>query len=270
VEPVREEPAPVEEEPEITAEAAPEEEPSAQEEPEITEEPLREEEQPLPEEPEISVEPQREEPAPFEEEPEEAEEPEPTIEDIIENIEEQRSASGDEEDEFELMRDIMQPRDPDTLSDEEIFEKLLKEDGSRSIGDDIEIIGEKKQENDFDIMNRDQARERREEESFYKNLLATEKRYKKELPILKVSYDFKRLPDAASLSREKNLVEYSFYKYKPMLEKAHEFIQKRQVRDAINYYKVVMSQNIPPEFKSMIRKNINDLTEYLEKYLTGD
>jgi len=42
------------------------------------------------------------------------------------------------------------------------------------------------------------------------------------------------------------------------------------VRDAINYYKVVMGQNIPPEFKSMIRKNINDLTEYLEKYLTAD
>jgi hypothetical protein len=55
-----------------------------------------------------------------------------------------------------------------------------------------------------------------------------------------------------------------------MLEKANEYIKKRKVRDAINYYKVVMSQNIPPEFKAMIRKNLNDLTEYLEKYLTGD
>ena len=53
-----------------------------------------------------------------------------------------------------------------------------------------------------------------------------------------------------------------------MLERANEFIKQRKVRDALNYYKVVMSQNIPPEFKAMIRKNINDLTEYLENYLT--
>ncbi|HQL82603.1 MAG TPA: hypothetical protein PK307_10400, partial [Spirochaetota bacterium] len=83
-------------------------------------------------------------------------------------------------------------------------------------------------------------------------------------------YDFTRLPDEIGLSREKNIIEYAFYKYKPMLEKANEYIKKRKVRDAINYYKVVMSQNIPPEFKAMIRKNLNDLTEYLEKYLTGD
>jgi hypothetical protein len=55
-----------------------------------------------------------------------------------------------------------------------------------------------------------------------------------------------------------------------MLEKAGELIKKRRVREAIDYYKVVMGQNIPPEFKMMIRKNINDLTEYLEKYLSAD
>ena len=55
-----------------------------------------------------------------------------------------------------------------------------------------------------------------------------------------------------------------------MLEKANEYLQKRKVKDAINYYKVVMAQNIPPEFKTMIRTNINDLTEYLEKFLSAD
>ena len=65
-------------------------------------------------------------------------------------------------------------------------------------------------------------------------------------------------------------MEYSFYKYKPLLEKADEYIKQRKVRDALNYYKVVLNQNIPPEFKGMIRKNIKDLTEYLEKYLVGD
>ena len=48
------------------------------------------------------------------------------------------------------------------------------------------------------------------------------------------------------------------------------FIKKRKVKDAINYYKVVLDQNIPPEFKVMLRRNISDLTEYLERYLTGD
>jgi len=84
---------------------------------------------------------------------------------------------------------------------------------------------------------------------------------RKELPILKVSYDFSRLPDELSLSKDKNIIEYAFYKYKPMLERANQFIKQRRVRDALNYYKVVMSQNIPPEFKAMIRKNINDLTD---------
>jgi hypothetical protein len=42
------------------------------------------------------------------------------------------------------------------------------------------------------------------------------------------------------------------------------------VRDAINYYNVVKEQNIPPEFKVMLDKNIGELTEYIEKYLTAD
>ncbi len=81
---------------------------------------------------------------------------------------------------------------------------------------------------------------------------------------------FKKLPDEFSLSREKNILEYAFYKYRPLLQKADDLIKKRKVRDALNYYRVVMQQNIPPEFKTMIRKNINDLNEYLEKYLTSD
>jgi len=107
-------------------------------------------------------------------------------------------------------------------------------------------------------------------ERFYEKFLKHEKRVRKELPILRVTYDFSRLPDELSLSKDKNILEYSLYKYKPLLEKADEFIKKRRVRDAINYYRTVMSQNVPPEFKAMIRKNINDLTEYLEKYLTSE
>ncbi len=179
--------------------------------------------------------------------------------------------SSEEDDEFELLKNIIKPEENDTLSDEEIFEKIIHDEPAGETENNFEILGDRRNdESEFDVFDKEAERKRREEESFYKNLLTAEKRYKRELPILKVSYDFKKLPREMSLSREKNLIEYSFYKYRPMLEKAQEYIDKRQVRNALNYYKVVMGQNIPPEFKAMIKRNINDLTEYLEKYLTGD
>ncbi len=177
----------------------------------------------------------------------------------------------EEDEDFELLQDIIKGKDEDTLSDEEIFDRLLSQDQKRPMDKDIEILGEKKDSTDeLDYLSRSADEQEVADADFYRNLLKSDRRKKRELPILKVSFDFKKLPDEMSLSREKNLLQHSFYRYKPMLEKAQQYIDKRQVRDAINYYKVVMAQNIPPEFKSMIRKNINDLTEYLEKYLTGD
>ncbi len=122
----------------------------------------------------------------------------------------------------------------------------------------------------MDLDDREFTIKQQEEERFYEKFLKNTKRKARELPILKVSYDFSKLPDEFSLAREKNILEYSYYKYKPMLDRAGEFIRHRKVKDAINYYKVVMSQNIPPEFRVMIRKNMNDLTEYLEKFLSSD
>lgn len=176
--------------------------------------------------------------------------------------------------EFDLLKDITKPKKDDELSDEEIFEKILKDD-KKTIKDDdedsFEIMGDKREdEGQYDVFNKEEERKRREEEKFYRNFLKTDRKLKKELPILKVNFDFSKLPEQTHLSREQNILEYSFYKYKPMLEKAGELIKKRRVREAIDYYKVVMGQNIPPEFKMMIRKNINDLTEYLEKYLSTD
>ena len=155
------------------------------------------------------------------------------------------------------------------MSDEDIFAKILAGDSKRK--DTYEIIGDKNSETaEYDVQDREFELKQREEEKFYEKFLQHHKRIRRELPILRVSYDFSKLPDEFSLAREKNILEYSYYKYKPMLEKANEYLQKRKVKDAINYYKVVMAQNIPPEFKTMIRKNINDLTEYLEKFLSAD
>ena len=178
-----------------------------------------------------------------------------------------REEEGEEKEDFEVLAD--RDREPDDgLSDEDIFERILRED-KKEKDDSFEILDgrDREEPDELDIAGDDLGHE---DQDFYRKLIKSSRKMKRELPVLKVSYDFSRLPEAVSLSREKNLITHSFYKFKPMLEKANDLIRKRKVRDAINYYEVVLQQNIPPEFKSMVRKNIRDLHEYLEKYLTGE
>ncbi|MBL8020509.1 MAG: hypothetical protein JNM27_12645 [Leptospirales bacterium] len=86
-------------------------------------------------------------------------------------------------------------------------------------------------------------------------------------PFLTLTYDFTKIPDSFKLSRDYHTMEYAYYKYKPMLVKAQEFTRRKMLKNALNYYRVIKSQNIPPEFKRMINRNIQDITEYLEKFL---
>lgn len=86
-------------------------------------------------------------------------------------------------------------------------------------------------------------------------------------PFLTLTYDFSKIPDSFKLSRDYHTMEYAYYKYKPMLVKAQEFTRRKMLKNALNYYRVIKSQNIPPEFKRMIHRNIKDITEYLEKFL---
>lgn len=192
-----------------------------------------------------------------------------TKEDIDREI---TTREGEEPEDFELFSEYLKDNKStdEGISDADIFEKLLKEDQEK-IQDSFEIRGDRKDPGGFfNLSDEEYEVKRRDEERFYEKFLRHEKRVRKELPILRVTYDFSRLPDELSLSKDKNILEYSLYKYKPLLEKADEFIRKRRVRDAINYYRTVMSQNVPAEFKAMIRKNISDLTEYLEKYLSSE
>lgn len=173
--------------------------------------------------------------------------------------------------EFELLSEYGQTKDDSTLTDEDIFEKILQDDNKKDDDAAFEIIGDfHKDETEYSFDDTEMDEKKKAEHDFYKKFIKPDRVKKKELPILKVSYDFKKLPDEFSLSREKNILEYSFYKYKPMLTRADEFIKQRRVKDAINYYRVVLDQNIPVEFKIMIKRNINDLTEYLEKYLGAE
>ncbi|MCB1171787.1 MAG: hypothetical protein KDK25_15675, partial [Leptospiraceae bacterium] len=86
-------------------------------------------------------------------------------------------------------------------------------------------------------------------------------------PFLTLTYDFSKIPDSFKLSRDYHTMEYAYYKYKPMLIKAQEFTRRKMLKNALNYYRVIKSQNIPPEFKRMINRNIRDITDYLEKFL---
>jgi hypothetical protein len=173
--------------------------------------------------------------------------------------------------EFELLSEMGKVKDESTLTDEDIFEKILNEDKKKKDDSTFEIIGDKhRDEQEYSLDDSIVDSRMKAEQDFYRKFIKADRIKKRELPILKVSYDFKKLPDEFNLSREKNILEYSFYKYKPMLQKADEFIKHRHVRDAINYYKVVCDQNIPIEFKAMIKRNIRDLTEYLEKYLSSE
>jgi len=172
---------------------------------------------------------------------------------------------------FDLVSEMGKVKDDSTLTDEDIFEKILKDEKNKGDDSAFEIIGEaQKEDQEFALNDAILDGKKKAEQDFYKKFIKADRIKKRELPILKVSYDFKKLPDEFSLSREKNILEYSFYKYKPMLQKADEYIKHRHVRDAINYYKVVLDQNIPIEFKAMIKRNIRDLTEYLEKYLSSE
>jgi hypothetical protein len=178
----------------------------------------------------------------------------------------------DDSEGFEVLSQSQKEEELDGLSDEDIFEKILKDDDSKKKDESFEIVGYNKEQKSAngDILDKEQEEKEREEENFYRKFLRHGKRVRKELPILKVSYDFSKLPDQFSLSKDQNILQFSFYKYKPMLEKANELIKVRNVRDAINYYNVVKDQNIPTEFKVMLDKNIGELTEYIEKYLTAD
>lgn len=86
-------------------------------------------------------------------------------------------------------------------------------------------------------------------------------------PFLTLTYDFTKIPYAYRLAKDNGIFEYAYYKYKPMLVKAHQFIKRKQITRALNYYRVIREQQIPSEFRHMVDRNIKDITEYLQKYL---
>lgn len=197
----------------------------------------------------------------------------------------------DTRDEFETLSDLLSGPKFDAPSDDEIMEEILKsaakdarkdaesrqkaaaEEPKKEDKEEYEVRGPKGEvERDIDldrILFAAPPPVKHEDEQFYTSFMDRYAPKRKELPILRVSYSFDKLPERNTLSREQNVLEFSFYKYKPLIEKANDYIKRRKVKDALNYYKVILDQNIPEEFKSMIRKNVDDLNEYLQKYMNS-
>jgi hypothetical protein len=199
----------------------------------------------------------------------------------------EKKAKEEEKDEFETLQDIVHGKKTDEPTDDEIMASILKSaadenslknkapekiEESEEKNNEYEIRGPKgeiQQDIDIDKLLYSPQPKTYEDEQFYSSFMERYAPKRKELPILRVTYAFDKLPDRNTLSREQNVLEYSFYKYKPMLEKAGDYIKRRRVKDALNYYKVILDQNIPNEFKTMVQKNVNDLNEYLEKYMNS-
>ena len=91
---------------------------------------------------------------------------------------------------------------------------------------------------------------------------------KEDSAFLELTYDFTRIPNSFHLSSNHHLLEYLYYRYKPMLVKAQHFVRLRQLGKALDYYRTINDQNIPPELKAMINHNIKDVTDYLKNYMT--
>ncbi len=178
----------------------------------------------------------------------------------------------DTHEEFETLQEHLRGPQFEEPSEDEILEKILQETAHNS-EKEYEIRGTEDSRDisdEFDISRLFAPNTQKEspDEEFYSQFMDRNRpRVKRELPILQVSFRFDKLPELSSLSKESNIIESTFYRYKHLLEKANEHIKRRQVNDALNYYETVLAQDIPEEFKKMIRQNIQDLNEYLEKYM---
>jgi len=181
----------------------------------------------------------------------------------------------DKDEDFEFIGDYIKGPKFNEPTEDQILEKILKDANNENIAaQDYEVKGKKKDDtfDNFDINKLFEKPKQNEldEEDFYSKFMDKYKPpVKKELPILKVSYKFDKLPDNDSISKEQNVIDSNFYKYKPMLDKATDLIKRKRIKDAMNYYQVVLDQEIPEEFKKMIKKNLEDLKEYLEKYINS-
>jgi len=143
--------------------------------------------------------------------------------------------------------------------EEELGEGILQSAGDLGSFDEAEEGYEEEEEEE-----KEQAKPAIQE---IRGVLELKEPEQEDTPFITITYDFSKIPHQYALSKDHNILEYAYYKYKPMLVKAQRFIRKKQITKALNYYRVIRDQQIPETLRNMVDKNIQDISEYLEKYL---
>ncbi len=100
-------------------------------------------------------------------------------------------------------------------------------------------------------------KEKKEEEKEYQELLkeleerrkASREAEKKKKP-LKLTFDFKDM-----------FHNKSYLKYREILNEAAQLVSEKKLDEALDYYNVILDQDIPKAFKLMIKQNIADITQ---------
>lgn len=142
-----------------------------------------------------------------------------------------------------------------------------EEEKSEGVMSDYEPIGALDEQEPEEREEEEQGEEEIPPVQEIRGVLELREPEQEDTPFITLTYDFNKIPHHFLLSKDHNILEYAYYKYKPMLVKAQKFIRKKQITKALNYYRVIRDQQIPETLRKMVDKNIHDISEYLEKYL---
>jgi hypothetical protein len=243
---------------------------------EIIEPPINLEELNLPDPEEIIVEeleqksfpsmPQQEYPQPLQEQQEQTEalqKPEKPEEIIVEELEQKSFPSMPQHEYPQPLQE--QQEQTEALQKPEKPEEGMPQPQEPSLEPKQEQLSEGVEELDFPDVP--EAPEKKGPVQEIRGVLELKPPDEDDAPFLTLTYDFSKIPDSFQLSKNYHTLEYVYYKYKPLLIKAQEFARRKMLKNALNYYRMIKSQNIPPEFKRMINRNIQDITDYIEKFM---
>lgn len=141
------------------------------------------------------------------------------------------------------------------------FEEYKQEDGFFTDIDGNPILKpeeeipeeeEKTEEEEFieeDEYTIERAEEKEDEKEEIDLPLDLPKKEKKKPNILKLTYDFREL-----------FHNKTYQKYREILNEAAQLVSEKKLDEALEYYNVILEQNIPRAFKYMIQQNVKDIT----------
>lgn len=129
--------------------------------------------------------------------------------------------------------------DEDEVEDEAEDESFIEDEYSIERTDDLEEQEKKEEELEYQELLKE-LEERRK---------SSREAEKKKKP-LKLTFDFKDM-----------FHNKSYLKYREILNEAAQLVSEKKLDEALDYYNVILDQDIPKAFKLMIKQNIADITQ---------